>query len=108
MMLIVAIISDTGVFNYVGFLAYKATNGRFWPLTLLLGAITAVVSAFLDNVTTVLLMTPVIIQLCERSEINPVRVLIANVIFSNIGGTATAIGELSHEICCSFGNKLAY
>ena len=64
-MLIVSVVSETGVFNYAGLLAFKWTKGRPWPLLVALCAITAVVSAVLDNVTTVLLMTPVTIQLCE-------------------------------------------
>ena len=69
------------------------TKGSVWPLLTLLCFLTAAISAVLDNVTTILLMTPVIIQLCEAISVDPVRVLIANVIFSNIGGAATAIGD---------------
>lgn len=54
---------------------------------------TAVVSSFLDNVTTILLMTPVTIRLCEVLELNPVPVLMITVIYSNIGGTATPVGD---------------
>lgn len=54
---------------------------------------TAVVSAFLDNVTTILLMTPVTIRICEAMHLNPVPVLISIVVFSNIGGAATPVGD---------------
>lgn len=54
---------------------------------------TAVTSSFLDNVTTILLMTPVTIRLCEVLELNPVPVLMMTVIYSNIGGTATPVGD---------------
>jgi P protein len=53
---------------------------------------TGIVSSVLDNVTTILLMTPVTIRLCEVMELNPVTILIFNVIFSNIGGTMTPVG----------------
>ncbi len=70
MMVMVSILSETGAFNYLGFLAFKWTKGQVWPLIFVLCTITAVVSAFLDNVTTILLMTPVVIQLCETININ--------------------------------------
>ena len=70
MMVIVSILSETGAFNYLGFWAFKVTKGRVWPLIFVLCAITAVVSAILDNVTTILLMTPVVIQLCEIVNVN--------------------------------------
>ena len=70
MMVIVSILSETGAFNYLGFWAFKVTKGKVWPLIFVLCAITAVVSAILDNVTTILLMTPVVIQLCEIVNVN--------------------------------------
>ena len=101
MMVIVSILSETGAFNYLGFWAYKFTNGQVWPLIYVLCTITAVVSAFLDNVTTILLMTPVVIQLCETVNIDTVKVLIATVTFSNIGGAATAIGDPPNVLIAS-------
>ena len=77
------------------------TKGSVWPLLTLLCFLTAAISAVLDNVTTILLMTPVIIQLCEAISVDPVRVLIANVIFSNIGGAATAIGDPPNVLIAS-------
>ena len=70
MMIMVSIMSETGAFNYLGFWAFKVTKGRVWPLIFVLCTITAVVSAILDNVTTILLMTPVVIQLCEIINVN--------------------------------------
>ena len=101
MMVIVSIVSETGVFNYVGFLAFKWTRGRVWPLLIVLCSLTGVISAFLDNVTTILLMTPIIIQLCEAVGLPPTKVLIANVIFSNIGGAATPIGDPPNVLIAS-------
>ena len=80
------------------------TKGSVWPLLTLLCFLTAAISAVLDNVTTILLMTPVIIQLCEAISVDPVRVLIANVIFSNIGGAATAIGDPPNVLIASDPN----
>ena len=70
MMIIVSILSETGAFNFMGFWAFKITKGKTWPLIGALCGITAVVSAFLDNVTTVLLMAPVAIQLTESINID--------------------------------------
>ena len=65
---------------------------------MVLCSVTAVVSAFLDNVTTVMLMTPVVIKLCEKINVDPVKVLIATVVFSNIGGSATPGHTLSFQV----------
>ena len=92
MMIMVAILCETGFFDYVAVLAFKCARGRIWPLMILLCLLTGFLSAFLDNVTTVLLMTPVTIRLCEIKNIDPKHVLIAQVIFSNIGGAATPVG----------------
>ena len=102
MMVIVSVMSETGLFNYIGYWAFKSTKGRLWPLLTVLCGITAVVSAFLDNVTTILLMTPVVIKLCERINVDPVRILIATVIFSNIGGTATPVGDPPNVIIVNY------
>ncbi|KAL8597042.1 hypothetical protein ACOMHN_055635 [Nucella lapillus] len=101
MMIIVAVLSDTGVFDYFAFKAYKLAKGQVWPLITLLCVFSAVVSAFLDNVTTIMLMTPVTIRLCEVLNLEPRVVLIAEVLFSNIGGTATAIGDPPNVIIVS-------
>ncbi|XP_041460371.1 P protein-like isoform X1 [Lytechinus variegatus] len=93
MMTIVAIFSETGFFDYCALLSYKWAKGKIWTLVTILCLFSGIVSAFLDNVTTILLMTPVTISLCEVLNIDPRHVLIAEVIFSNIGGTATAIGD---------------
>lgn len=93
MMVIVAIFSETGIFDYLAVLAYKITNGQVWPLINTLCFFTALVSSLLDNVTTVLLMTPVTIRLCEVMKLNPVPILMAMIIFSNFGGAMTPIGD---------------
>ncbi|XP_072171093.1 P protein-like [Diadema setosum] len=101
MMTIVAIFSETGFFDYCALVSYKLAKGRIWTLVTILCFFSGIVSAFLDNVTTILLLTPVTISLCEVLEIDPRYVLIAEVVFSNIGGTATAIGDPPNVIIVS-------
>ena len=93
MMVMVGIISHTGVFEWLAVKAYKSSGGEIWTLVVILCSVTAVLSAFLDNVTTMLLLTPVTIQLARVLGINPRPILISEVIFSNIGGAATMIGD---------------
>lgn len=101
MMILVAILSETGIFDYLAVYAYKITNGKVWPLINCLCLFTAVLSSFLDNVTTVLLMTPVTIRLCEVMELNPVPILMSMVIYSNIGGALTPVGDPPNVIIAS-------
>lgn len=93
MMVMVGVISQTGVFEYFAIYAYKKSNGSIWTLVVILCVVTAVLSAFLDNVTTMLLLTPVTIQLARVLDLRPIPILIAEVLFSNIGGAATMIGD---------------
>ncbi|XP_067596016.1 P protein isoform X2 [Pseudorca crassidens] len=101
MMILVAIFSETGFFDYCAVKAYKLSRGRVWAMIIMLCLIVAVLSAFLDNVTTALLFTPVTIRLCEVLNLDPRQVLIAEVIFTNIGGAATAIGDPPNVIIVS-------
>lgn len=101
MMLLVAILSETGLFDYLAVLAFELTGGRTWPLINCLCFFTALFSTFLDNVTTVLLMTPITIRLCEVKHLNPVPVLMCMVIFSNVGGAATPVGDPPNVIIAS-------
>ncbi|MEV6448165.1 ArsB/NhaD family transporter [Amycolatopsis sp. NPDC051716] len=93
MMIIVGILRRTGVFEYVAIWAAKRAKGSPVRVMILLSLITAVASAFLDNVTTVLLIAPVTLLVCDRLDIKPAPFLIAEVLASNIGGTATLIGD---------------
>lgn len=93
MMIIVSVLKQTGVFDFVAIWAAKRARGRPFAVMVLLVIITAVASAMLDNVTTVLLIAPVTLLVCERLGVNPVPFLIAEVLASNIGGTATLIGD---------------
>uniref|UniRef100_A0A8C4V4H8 OCA2 melanosomal transmembrane protein n=1 Tax=Falco tinnunculus TaxID=100819 RepID=A0A8C4V4H8_FALTI len=100
-MLLVAIFSETGFFDYCAVKAYRFSRGKVWAMITLLCLIAAILSAFLDNVTTMLLFTPVTIRLCEVLNLDPRHVLIAEVIFTNIGGAATAVGDPPNVIIVS-------
>lgn len=93
MMIVIGIIKQTGVFDYLGIWAAKRSRGQPYRLMVLLMIITAVASPFLDNVTTIMLVAPVTIVVCERLRIPPQPYLIAEVLASNIGGAATLIGD---------------
>ncbi|MEC3975815.1 ArsB/NhaD family transporter [Amycolatopsis sp. H20-H5] len=93
MMIIVGVLRKTGVFEYVAIWAAKRAKGSPLRVMILLVLITAVASALLDNVTTILLIAPVTLLVCDRLDINPVPFLIAEVLASNIGGAATLIGD---------------
>jgi len=93
MMVIVGILGETGIFQYIGIKAAKISKGNVWKLMILLAVITAVGSAFLDNVTMVLLMVPVTISVCRILNINPVSLILAQIFASNIGGATTLIGD---------------
>ncbi|KPJ19669.1 P protein [Papilio machaon] len=101
MMLLVAIMAETGIFDYLAVFAFEVTGGRLWSLVFLLCGLTAVFSTFLDNVTTVLLMSPVTIRLCEVMDLDPVPILMLMAIYSNIGGTATPVGDPPNVIVAS-------
>ena len=101
MMVIVGIIKQTGVFEYLAIWAAKRARGRPYAILAMLCTITAVASALLDNVTTVLLIAPVTLLVCDRIGVRPEGFLIAEVIASNIGGTATLIGDPPNIIIAS-------
>ncbi|MGI5291880.1 ArsB/NhaD family transporter [Nonomuraea polychroma] len=101
MMVIVGVLKETGVFEYLAIWAAKRAKGRPFRLMVLLVLITAVASALLDNVTTVLLIAPVTFLVCERLAINPVPFLIAEALSSNIGGAATLVGDPPNIIIAS-------
>ena len=93
MMIIVAILEPTGFFQYLAILVSKRSNGKPLKLLILLGTITTVVSMFLDNVTTVVLIAPVTILICEILGLNPLPYLMSEAILSNTSGMATLIGD---------------
>jgi len=93
MMIIVNIMTKTGVFQFVAIRAAKMGKGEPYTIMAIFAVVTAVGSAFLDNVTTVLLLAPVTLLVAEELELDPVPYLITEALASNIGGTATLIGD---------------
>ena len=93
MMILVSVTSQTGLFDYVAIKAAKLAKAEPRRLLLYLGLLTALFSAFLDNVTTVLLMVPVTFAITIKLELKVVPFLLTQIIASNIGGTATLIGD---------------
>ncbi|MCA9365434.1 ArsB/NhaD family transporter [Candidatus Kaiserbacteria bacterium] len=93
MMLMVSMLEKTGFFQFMGIWTAKKTKGNPWLLMVALGAITAVLSMILDNVTTIILIVPVTIIIADILKINPVPILMSEALLSNIGGTATLIGD---------------
>lgn len=93
MMIIVGIVKQTGVFDYLAIWAAKRSKGDPYRLMVMLMVITAIASPFLDNVTTIMLVAPVTVMVCDRLRIPAQPYLIAEVLASNIGGAATLIGD---------------
>ena len=103
MMIIVALLSRTGVFEYISVHIVEYSKGSMWRLFFMLMIFDAVLSAFLDNVTTMLLLAPVALSLCKALNIDPRPLLIPLSIFGNIGGCSTLIGDPPNII---IGNAL--
>ncbi|MGH3759455.1 SLC13 family permease [Actinophytocola sp.] len=93
MMIIVGVVKQTGVFDYLAIWAAKKAKGQPYRLMVMLMTITAVASPFLDNVTTIMLVAPVTVVICDRLRVSAQPYLIAEILASNIGGAATLIGD---------------
>jgi Na+/H+ antiporter NhaD/arsenite permease-like protein len=93
MMIIVSVVKQTGVFEYIAIVAAKRAKGSPLRIMILLVLVTAVGSAFLDNVTTVLLIAPVTLLVCDRLAVSPAPFLIVEAFAANIGGAATLVGD---------------
>jgi len=93
MMILVAMLEPTGFFEYLAVLAARASKGRPLRLFVLLGSITTVLSMFLDNVTTVVLIAPVTILISEILGVSPIPYLVTEALLSNTGGVATLVGD---------------
>ena len=93
MMIIVAILAESGIFQWVGIKASKASKGNLWKLMVILCTFTAVTSMFIDNVTTILLMIPVTVAVFRVFKLSPMPFILAQALASNVGGTATLIGD---------------
>jgi Na+/H+ antiporter NhaD/arsenite permease-like protein len=93
MMIIVGLTEQTGIFTYLALRVAQLSAGRPLRLVFLLAAVTGVLSAFLDNLTAILLVVPITLLLADRLGISPIPLVLTEVIASNVGGTATLIGD---------------
>jgi Na+/H+ antiporter NhaD/arsenite permease-like protein len=102
MMIVIAVIEETGIFQWLAYQAYRLSRGRLWLLVTILIIITSVASALLDNVTTMLLMAPITIQIALTLGIDPLSLLIPEVLASNVGGISTLIGTPTNILIGSY------
>ncbi|RLG13020.1 citrate transporter [Candidatus Pacearchaeota archaeon] len=93
MMIIVGVLKHTGVFQWCAYMSYRLAKGNVMILAIISCFFIAITSAFLDNVTTMLLYTPVLIEISIALKINPFSLLLPGIMASNVGGTATLIGD---------------
>ncbi len=102
MMIVIAAVEETGVFQWVTYQAYRLSGGRVWLLVVILMMTTAIASALLDNVTTMLLMAPLTIQIGIALGVDPLSLLLPEVLASNIGGITTLIGTPTNILIGSY------
>lgn len=102
MMIFVAIVERTGLFQWLAFKAYRVSRGKAWVLLPILMAVTGVASAFLDNVTTMLLMAPISVEIALALSMNPLALLIPEVMASNVAGVSTLIGTPTNILISSY------
>lgn len=101
MMILVALLEPSGFFQFLAVWAGRVSRGQLVRLLILLGSVTTVVSMFLDNVTTIVLIAPVTILICEILGINPTPFLISEALLSNTGGAATLVGDPPNMLIAS-------
>jgi len=104
MMMVIAVVENTGIFHWLAYFAYRISGGRMWILLPVLMLITGIASAFLDNVTTMLLMTPITVQIALALNLSPLILLIPEVFASNVIGVSTLIGTPTNILIGSFGD----
>lgn len=104
MMILVAMLSKTGLFDALALFAIQRSGGDPWRLLTLLGGLTAALSMILDNVTTLVLIGPITVSLAKKLDLSPVPLLIGEALLSNIGGTATLIGDPPNILIGSAAN----
>jgi Na+/H+ antiporter NhaD/arsenite permease-like protein len=107
MMIIVGVMKKTGVFQWLALKSFEVARGNIFALAAVLMFVTAVTSAFLDNVTTMLLITPVTIEISRALKLNPLSLMLPEVFASNVGGTATLIGDPPNIMIGSYA-KLSF
>lgn len=118
MMTIVSVLRYSGLFNYLAIWSYKKSNGHFWLLIITMSTMTAFISAFIDNVSTMLLISPTLIKLSELEHIDPKFIIMIMLTFCNIGGCATPVGDppnliiigdpIVSSLSINFGSFVAY
>ncbi|MFN2236212.1 MAG: SLC13 family permease, partial [Anaerolineales bacterium] len=104
MMIVIAVVEETGVFQWLAFFAYRISRGKMWLLLPILMLITGLASAFLDNVTTMLLMTPITVQISLSLGVNPLALLMPLIFASNVIGVSTLVGTPTNILIGSYGN----
>jgi Na+/H+ antiporter NhaD/arsenite permease-like protein len=102
MMIIVSTIERTGIFQWMAYQAYRISRGRLWLLAVILMVLTSVASALLDNVTTMLLVAPITLQIALTLRVNPLALLIPEMLASNVGGITTLIGTPNNILIGSY------
>ena len=102
--MVIAIVEHTGIFQWMAFHAYRISKGRMLVLLPILMLVTGIASAFLDNVTTMLLMTPITIQIALAVGINPLALLLPEVMASNVIGVSTLVGTPTNILIGSYAN----
>jgi Na+/H+ antiporter NhaD/arsenite permease-like protein len=111
MMIFMALFSETGVFSWLAFRAFRLAGGNAWLLGMILVLLTGIVSAFLNDVTAILLLVPLSVQIAQTVGVHPLAYVIPEVLASNIGGAATIIGDppstiVGSHLGLSFGEYL--
>ncbi len=104
MMIIIAIIRGTGIFQWLAYHAYHLSRGRLWLLVIILMLVTSMTSALLDNVTTLLLLTPITIQIARVLDISPLSLLMPELMASNVAGISTLIGTPTNVLIGSYAH----
>ncbi|MBN1484737.1 MAG: citrate transporter [Chloroflexia bacterium] len=102
MMIFIAVVERTGIFQWLAFFAYRISGGRLWLLLPILMLVAGVASALLDNVTTMLLMTPITIQIALAMDTHPLALLMPEVMASNVAGVSTLVGTPTNILIGSY------
>ncbi len=108
MMIIVGLAEGTGIFTYLSLAAVRLSRGNGFVLLFILAGVTGVLSAFLDNLTAILLVVPITLLVADLLEISPIPLALAEVVASNIGGTATLIGDPPNIMIGTHVNQLSF
>ncbi len=104
MMIVVGIIEETGIFQWTAYQAYRLSRGRLWLLVVILMLLTSVASALLDNVTTMLLVAPITLQIALTLGVDPLSLLVPEMLASNVGGISTLIGTPNNILIGSYAD----